>query len=156
MRIKFVSVALLALLLSACSHNDKAENAESLYQQARQEYQMGHYSEALFCLDSLRSNFHDEIEPRKKGILLRKEVMLKAAQTELTRTDSALQVESRRYAGLQRRVLTDKGNGVAIREELNAVTSSRIRRDSLQVRFDVLCGQIRYIHKKQSEDADLK
>ena len=31
------------------------------------------------------------------------------------------------------------------------LTKTRVRRDSLQTRFDVLCAKIRYIHKKQKE-----
>jgi predicted Zn-dependent protease len=156
MKKKYVSIMLLALLTAACSHTDKAKQADALYEKAQQEYQIGNYDDAMADLDSLRRNFHDEIEPRQKGIVLRKEIILKISQSDLAMTDSALQVESRRYLELNRKAEVDKSNGNATREELNTVIISRMKRDSLQIRFDVLCGQIRYIHKKQGEDSSLK
>ena len=39
----------------------------------------------------------------------------------------------------------------ATADELTLLTKTRVRRDSLQTRFDVLCAKIRYIHKKQKE-----
>ena len=31
------------------------------------------------------------------------------------------------------------------------ITKARLHRDSLQVRFDVLCGKIKYIHRMQEK-----
>ena len=45
-----------------------------------------------------------------------------------------------------------KAQGEATAEELTSLTLQRIRRDSLQTRFDVLCAQIRYIHKRQEQN----
>ena len=36
-------------------------------------------------------------------------------------------------------------------EELTALTRLRMHRDSLQVRFDALCNQIKYIHQLQNK-----
>lgn len=155
MRKKYIPMMLFVLLASACSHTDKAKEAEALYQKAQQEYQMGDNDAAIVDLDSLRRYYHDEIGPRQKGIVLRKEIILKTSQTDLALTDSALQYEISRYRELSRKAEKDKSQGLATRDELNAVTISRMKRDSLQVRFDVLCGQIRYIHKKQSEDVSI-
>ena len=39
----------------------------------------------------------------------------------------------------------------ATSEQLQAVTLKKMELDSLQVRFDVQCAKIKYIHKKQKE-----
>jgi len=63
-----------------------------------------------------------------------------------------LQATSLMYKYLRNKAETDKNRGVATREQLTEVITTRIKRDSLQVKFDLLCGQIRYIHKKQKEN----
>ena len=44
--------------------------------------------------------------------------------------------------------------GTATAEEFTATTKARIRRDSLQARFDVLCAEIKYIIKRQRQEAE--
>ena len=55
------------------------------------------------------------------------------------------------YETLKLKVEKDKQELRATPEELTMLTKTRVRRDSLQTRFEVLCAKIRYIHKKQKE-----
>lgn len=40
----------------------------------------------------------------------------------------------------------------ATADDLQTLTLMRIKRDSLQTRFDVQCAKIKYIHKRQKEN----
>ena len=40
----------------------------------------------------------------------------------------------------------------ATAEELQMLNETKVRLDSLKVRFDMQCAKIKYIHKKQKED----
>jgi hypothetical protein len=62
-----------------------------------------------------------------------------------------LQAVSHDYRYQKQKVEKDKQELRATAEELTMLTKTRMRRDSLQTRFDVLCAKIRYIHKKQKE-----
>lgn len=150
MKIRFLLIPLLAL--TACTSADKNKMAEALYQKAQQEYQMGQYDDAIADLDSLKLHYAKQIEQREKGIKLRQDVLLKKAQGDLAKTDSALQAEIRHFSLVSAKAEKDKNAGIATAAELTDVTLTRMKRDSLQVRFDVLCGQIRYIHRKQKEN----
>ena len=65
--------------------------------------------------------------------------------------DSALQAVKHNYEYQRQKVEKDKQALRATPDELTMLTRTRMLRDSLQTRFDVLCGKIRYIHKKQKE-----
>ena len=52
---------------------------------------------------------------------------------------------------LLKKVERDKANLRATKEALEMLARTKQKRDSLQVRFDVQCAKIKYIHKKQKE-----
>ena len=91
------------------------------------------------------------IETRKQALILQQNIELKRSQEELAIVDSLLQVVKRDYETLKLKVEKDKQELRATPEELTMLTKTRVRRDSLQTRFEVLCAKIRYIHKKQKE-----
>ena len=141
---------LLAAVLVACGNSTQKE-AEQLYKQANALFEQQQYDRALMSLDSLRKVYPNSVDVRKKALKLRQSIELKRAQDELALVDSMLQAVSHDYRYQQQKVEKDKQELRATAEELTMLTRTRMRRDSLQTRFDVLCAKIRYIHKKQKE-----
>ena len=141
---------LLAVVLTACG-DDKQKAAEAMLAKANGQYERGQYDRALITIDSLRKVYPSAIETRKQALRLQQNVELKRSQEELALIDSALQAVKHDYEYQKQKVEKDKRELRATPEELTMLTKTRVRRDSLQTRFDVLCAKIRYIHKKQKE-----
>ena len=141
---------LLAAMLVACS-DDKQKAAEQMLQKAGQQFEQKQYDRALITIDSLRKVYPGAIETRKQALILQQNIELKRSQEELAVVDSLLQVVKSDYETLKQQVDKDKQELKATPEELTMLTKTRVRRDSLQTRFEVLCAKIRYIHKKQKE-----
>ncbi len=141
---------LLAAMLVACS-DDKQKAAEQMLQKASLQFEQRQYDRALITIDSLRKVYPGAIETRKQALILQQNIELKRSQEELAVVDSLLQVVKSDYETLKQKVEKDKQELRATPEELTMLTKTRVRRDSLQTRFEVLCAKIRYIHKKQKE-----
>ena len=141
---------LLVAALVACDNSTQKE-AEQLYKQANTLFEQQKYDRALMSLDSLRKVYPNSVDVRKRARKLRQSIELKRSQDELALVDSMLQAVSHDYRYQQQKVEKDKQELRATAEELTMLTRTRMRRDSLQTRFDVLCAKIRYIHKKQKE-----
>ena len=139
-----------ALLLTACQDSTQQE-AEGMLQRAGQLFDEQQYDRALIVIDSLRKVYPSAIETRKQALRLQQNIELKRSQEELALVDSALQAVKHDYEYQKQKVEKDKQELRATAEELTMLTKTRVRRDSLQTRFDVLCAKIRYIHKKQKE-----
>ena len=118
---------------------------------ANTQFEQGQYDRALITIDSLRKVYPSAIETRKQALRLQQDIELKRSQEELALVDSALQAVKHDYEYQKQKVEKDKRELRATPEELTMLTKTRVRRDSLQTRFDVLCAKIRYIHKKQKE-----
>lgn len=147
---KNVLLLILAGMLTACD-NGSQQQAEALLQQANSLFEQHEYDKALGAIDSLRHIYPNAIDTRKKALKLHQDIELKRSQEELAVVDSCLQAANRSFLYLEKKVEKDKAALAATPEELTNLTRTRIRRDSLQTRFDVLCAKIRYIHKKQKE-----
>lgn len=145
-------ITLLAgiLLLTACS-NKENEAAGQLLEEARTHFEQGDYDAARACIDSLRKTYPNIVEARKGALKLHQEVELKAAQDEMTRTDSVLQQANKELEALQKQVDEHKAALKATPEELTQLTRKRIERDSIRTQFETLGAKIRYIHQKQKE-----
>ena len=141
---------LLAAMLVACS-DEKKKAAEQMLQKASLQFEQRQYDRALITIDSLRKVYPGAIETRKQALILQQNIELKRSQEELAIVDSLLQVVKSDYETLKLKVEKDKQELRATPEELTMLTKTRVRRDSLQTRFEVLCAKIRYIHKKQKE-----
>ena len=141
---------LLTAMLVACG-NDTQKEAGQLLQQANSLFEQKQYDRALTSLDSLRRLYPNSVDMRRQALKLRQNIELKRSQDELALVDSMLQAVSHDYRYQQQKVEKDKQELRATAEELTMLTRTRMRRDSLQTRFDVLCAKIRYIHKKQKE-----
>ena len=140
-----------ALLITACSTN-RHQEAEQLLSEANSLFEQGDYAQALATIDSLRKVYPNAIDTRRAALALYQNIELKRAQDELAEVDSTLQAVKHEYDDMRKKVEKDKRELRATRDELTMLTRTRMHRDSLQTRFDVLCAKIRYIHKKQKEE----
>ena len=147
---RIVFILFSACLLVACG-DKKPSGAEALLQQANSQFEQGQYDRALISIDSLRKVYPQAIEARKQALKLYQDIELKRSQEELAQVDSLLQTVTSDYNSQLAKVEEDKRQLRATSEELTQLTKTRVRRDSLQTRYDVLCAKIRYIHKKQKE-----
>lgn len=138
------------VLLSACRDNQQKE-ANEMLQRADQLFSEQKYDRALIVIDSLRKVYPGAIETRKQALRLQQNIELKRSQEELAVVDSTLQAVRHDYEYQRQKVEKDKLELRATPEELTMLTKTRVRRDSLQTRFNTLCAKIRYIHKKQKE-----
>ena len=147
---KVLWIPALALLLAACADSRQKE-AEAMLQRADQLFNEQKYDRALTAIDSLRKVYPSAIETRKQALKLQQNIELKRSQEELASVDSTLQAVRQNYEYQRQKVEKDKQELRATPEELTMLTKTRVKRDSLQTRFNVLCAKIRYIHKKQKE-----
>ena len=146
-------IALAAsLCLTSCDGNGSRQKAEALLEEAGQLFNDGDYDRALAKIDSLRKVFPNAIETRKKALTLYQSISLKQAQEDLAHTDSILQELTHDYNYQKAKVDKDREMLRATAEELQMLNETKVRLDSLKVRFDMQCAKIKYIHKKQKED----
>ena len=149
----FAILALAALItLTSCDGNSSRQTAETLLEEAGQLFSNGDYDRALAKIDSLRKVFPNAIETRKKALTLYQSISLKQAQEDLAHTDSILQELTHDYNYQKAKVDKDREMLRATAEELQMLKETKVRLDSLKVRFDMQCAKIKYIHKKQKED----
>ncbi|WP_044123464.1 hypothetical protein [Hallella bergensis] len=99
-------------------------------------YQRREYQKTLNAIRELRENHPKAVESRKRALKLWQEASLKMTQEDIARTDSALQAANKTF---------DAATNIGERNRLG------VRRDSLQVRYDALCGTVRVIHRRQKE-----
>lgn len=139
------------LAVTGCGENATEKKAGKLLEQAQQFFDKGDYVKATATIDSLRKNFPDALEARKKGLRLFQEAELKRAQDIVERTDTALQRVEKEYQELKTQVDKLREKSAATVEQLRAVNLMRVKRDSLKTVFDVECAKIKYIKKKMEE-----
>ncbi|MDY4038149.1 MAG: hypothetical protein SOY49_01790 [Prevotella sp.] len=133
---KTVATCLLAALLAGCEQTED-QKAAPLMSHIEALYAQGRYRQALDSIRKLRVNHPNALEARKKSLRIWQDAYLKMVQQDIARTDSALQA----VTILQRQART-------IRER----NFLGIRKDSLQIRYDALCGTVRVIHRRQGEN----
>lgn len=131
----FFLTAVAAVTLLSCGPTE-SDNAAALVAQIEQLYADGKYQTVLDSITSLRQRYPKEVEARRRVLPIWQDASLRIAQADIARTDSALQA-----------TLAEMEAAKTIRER-NFIG---IRRDSLQVRYDVLVGTVRVIHRRQQE-----
>ena len=149
-RLVTIATILTTLAFAACRDN-KQQQANLMLDRANQLFAEQNYDRALIVIDSLREVYPGAIDTRKRALRLQQDIELKRSQEELAVVDSALEAVKHDYEYQRQKVEKDKQQLRATADELTMLTKTRVRRDSLQTRFDVLCAKIRYIHKKQKE-----
>lgn len=127
--------AVAAVMLLSCGPTE-SDNAAALVAQIEQLYADGKYQTVLDSITSLRQRYPKEVEARRRVLPIWQDASLRIAQADIARTDSALQA-----------TIAEMEAAKTIRER-NFIG---IRRDSLQVRYDVLVGTVRVIHRRQQE-----
>ena len=73
---------------------------------------------------------------RRQALKLWQDASLKLTQEDIARTDSALQAVTKLY---------EEAKTIRERNFIGIV------KDSLQIRYDALCGTVRVIHRRQQE-----
>ena len=129
-----IAIVAMALLTLASCGNKEEDKAQSLYSKIENLYQAGNYQATLDSIKVLREKYPKAIELRKKSLTLWQDANIKLAQQDIAVTDSALQVVI-----AQMNAATD----IATRNKL------RLKRDSLQVRYDTQCAVVRAVRMKQ-------
>ena len=134
---KATLLTLAAMALMASCQKTEDEKAASLMNKIDSLYKAGNYQATLNAITRLRANHPKAVESREKALKLWQDASLKMTQAEIGRTDSALQATIAQYGA---------------EKDLYRKNMLRVKRDSLQVRYDALCGTVRVIHKRQAED----
>lgn len=147
---KKIFIIIAGLLIIACGNNEKKQ-AEQLLQEAQAHFLEGNLEAARADIDSLRKTFPNIVEARKGALKLHQDIELKAAQDEMARTDSLLQIANKEFEAMQKEVEEHKATLKATPDELTALTRMRMRRDSIRTQFETLGMKISYIHQKQKE-----
>ena len=140
-----------AVVMTACSSNDAQKSAEGMLEKAEKYFSEGSYDRAKIAIDSLRKVYPGAVETRKKALKLFQDISLKEAQEDLALTDSIMQKVGLDYKYIKEKVEKDKAELRATAKELELLTRTKMKYDSLKVRFDMQCAKIKYIHKKQKE-----
>lgn len=148
---KIVMICAAMATLASCGDSDR-QKAEEMLKQAGYDYEHGRYDMALATIDSLRKTYHDIVDVRREALVLYQNISLKKAQEDLEETDRQLQEFNATYEMVRETVEKKKAALQATAEELQTLTLMRIKRDSLQARFDMQCAKIKYIHKRQKEN----
>lgn len=134
---KATLLTLAAMALMASCQKTEDEKAASLMNKIDSLYKACNYQATLNAITRLRANHPKAVESREKALKIWQDASLKMTQAEIGRTDSALQATIAQYGA---------------EKDLYRKNMLRVKRDSLQVRYDALCGTVRVIHKRQAED----
>ena len=123
------------MLFTACAKTDD-EKAQDLLAQIDQLYAKGKYKETLDSLTVLRDRFPMALESRRKALVVWQKASLAMAQKDVANTDIRLQEVARQ-----------------IEETTDRPTRNMllVKRDSLQARYEAMCGVVRMIHARQKQ-----
>lgn len=123
------------MLFTACAktHDEKAQD---LLAQIDQLYAKGKYKETLDSITVLRDRFPMALESRRKALVVWQKASLAMAQKDVANTDIRLQEVARQ-----------------IEETTDRLTRNMllVKRDSLQARYEAMCGVVRMIHARQKQ-----
>ena len=123
------------MLFTACAKTDD-EKAQDLLAQIDQLYAKGKYKETLDSITVLRDRFPVALESRRKALVVWQKASLAMAQKDVANTDIRLQEVARQ-----------------IEETTDRLTRNMllVKRDSLQARYEAMCGVVRMIHARQKQ-----
>ena len=130
-----ITISLAAMLLSACSQSEE-DKAKPLLAKIDSLYKSGNYRATLDSIVQLREHYPQAIEARKTALSLWQNASLKLDQADVARTDIKLQE------------MTE-----ALKTETNLYRRNMmtVKRDSLQARYEAMCGVVRMIHLRQKQ-----
>lgn len=132
---KYILTIIFAAVLVGCSESDE-QKAERMLAQIDSLYEKGQYKEVLDSIVSLRTTYPSAINIRKKALRIWQNASLKIAQKDVAQTDVLLQETLRM---------------IESETDLRKANMLRMRRDSLQARYEAMCGVVKMIHMRQKE-----
>ncbi|HEY9543771.1 hypothetical protein [Prevotella sp.] len=132
MKSNIILFLLGALLLGSCRPTDD-EKAQARLQKIEQLFAEGRYQATLDSILKLRADYPKAIEARKRALALWQEASLLMTQQDVGKTDSLLQATT---AAIPKESDRFKRNMLGV------------KRDSLQARYEALCGTVRIIRHK--------
>ena len=133
---KFTLITLVALALASCAKTDD-DMAQKMLTRINSLYESGNYRATLDSITVLRDRYTAAIEARKAALVVWQNASLKMAQADVAQTDILLQQTIAKIAST-----TD-------RYELNMLG---VKRDSLQARYDAMCGVVKMIRMRQKQE----
>lgn len=133
---KFTLITLVALALASCAKTDD-DMAQEMLTRINSLYESGNYRATLDSITVLRDRYPAAIEVRKAALVLWQNASLKMAQADVAQTDVLLQQTIAKIAS------------TADRYERNLLG---VRRDSLQARYDAMCGVVKMIRMRQKQE----
>ena len=144
-----LAMALAAVCaMTACIDKNKQE-AQQILKSAQESYDKGNYHQTLSLIVSLRHSHPEAVAERKTALALWQDASEKMAQQDIETVDQLLQQAIGETDSLQMVVDEHKRAGTATAEELSRLTTLRIKRDSLQTRFDALCATVKVVREKR-------
>lgn len=132
---KYILTIILAAVLVGCSESNE-QKAERMLAQIDSLYEKGQYKEVLDSIVLLRTTYPSAINIRKKALRIWQNASLKIAQKDVAQTDVLLQETLRM---------------IESETDLRKANMLRMRRDSLQARYEAMCGVVKMIHMRQKE-----
>lgn len=133
---KYILAIIVLVSCFACQPTED-EKAAPLMKKIEMLYHDGQYQAALNAITQLRAQYPRAIKSRQRALVIWQDASLKMTQQDVGRTDSVLQATIQQMNS-ERCLLR--------RNQLRA------KRDSLQVRYDALCGTVRIIHARQKQN----
>ena len=134
---KYIVIAAVVAMLTATSCEQKKDDgAATMLAEIEQLYEQGNYNAALDSIKLLRVRYPKAIAERQRALCIWQEASLKAAQQDIALTDSALQAVT---AQMQAETRIYERNMLGV------------KKDSLQVRYEALIGEVRIIRKRMEE-----
>lgn len=133
---KFTLITLVALALASCAKTDD-DMAQKMLTRINSLYESGNYRATLDSITILRDRYPAAIEARKTALVVWQNASLKMAQADVAQTDILLQQTIAKIAST-----TD-------RYERNMLG---VKRDSLQARYDAMCGVVKMIRMRQKQE----
>ncbi len=133
---KYILAIMVLASCFACQPTED-EKAAPLMKKIETLYRDGQYQATLNAITQLRARHPRAIKSRQRALVIWQDASLKMTQQDIGRTDSALQATIQQM-NAERSLLR--------RNQL------RVKRDSLQVRYDALCGTVRIIHARQKQN----
>ncbi len=133
---KYILLTIITLMLfTACAKTDD-EKAQDLLAQIDLLYAKGKYKETLDSITVLRDRFPMALESRRKALAIWQKASLAMAQKDVANTDIRLQEVTQQIEETTDRL---------------ARNMLLVKRDSLQARYEAMCGVVRMIHARQKQ-----
>lgn len=133
---KVTLFTLIALTLISCAKTDD-EMAREMLTRIQTLYEDGNYRATLDSITLLRDRYPAAIEVRKAALTVWQNASLKMAQADVATTDQLLQ---------QTLAQLDTTTNRYLHNMLG------VKRDSLQARYDAMCGVVKMIKMRQKKE----